>query len=310
MAFFTLFPLKSLSAAAFCGALLAACGAAGSDTQISGEAAQVKSGKTVAAKVNGSPIYHSDVTDMALVTGQVQQGEVLEASNPAYDQILSDLVSQRLLSAKAAATGLDKTPDAVHRINMAKERILANMIIEARLEKTVTDDAAKALYTQQIKLRQTGQEARASHILVGSEKEALAVKKRLDAGEDFAALASELSTDRGSRASGGDLGWFQADAMVAEFSKAVFALETAGVSAPFESQFGWHVAMLVGKRAAPVPEFETMEPELKNYLTLTEIDTLISELRAEAIIEKTASPAVETAPGDDMTATEEDANNE
>jgi len=177
--------------------------------------------------------------------------------------VLSEVIDQRLLALKAKADGLDKTPEARHRLAMARERILANIAIGARIEDRVTPDAVRALYAEQIKLRQTGQEARASHILFKTEKEAKAAVKRLKAGADFAALATELSLDRGSQISGGDLGYFQADAMVPEFSKVVFALETGSVSDPFESQFGWHIAKLTDKRAAPAPGFEQMEGALR-----------------------------------------------
>jgi parvulin-like peptidyl-prolyl isomerase len=83
-----------------------------------------------------------------------------------------------------------------------------------------------------------------SHILVASEQEANDVAGRLEAGEDFAALAGELSTDTGSGAQGGDLGCSAAEAYDPAFAAALTAAEVDVPTDPFESQFGWHIILL------------------------------------------------------------------
>ena len=94
----------------------------------------------------------------------------------------------------------------------------------------------------------------ARHILVEDEAAALSVIERLNNGEDFAVLAQELSTDTGSGANGGDLGWFGSGQMVAEFETAAFALENAGdyTKTPVESQFGFHIIQLIAKQDRPL----------------------------------------------------------
>lgn len=285
---------------------LTACDTADGNAQAPGQAAQIKTDKTVVAKVNGTPIYFSDVAQVARLTGQLAPGETLERGGAVFDGLLPELVNQRLLSLKAQKSGLAKSDVANHRIAMASERILANISLEAYLKTAANEEAAKALYTEQIKLRQTGQEARASHILVATEAEAEAVAKRLKDGEDFAAVATDISIDRGTQTGGGDLGWFQADAMVASFFKAIFALETGEISEPFESEFGWHIAKLAGKRDAPAPSYESMEAEIKNYLTLREIDKYTKSLREDADIVMTEfdRPEGETGAGGDTASTD------
>ncbi len=270
---------------------LSACNAGPTVNQTPEQAAKIEAGKTVVATVAGAPVYRSEVLDAARVTGQIGSTDSLDSGSTVFSQILSEVIDQRLLAQSAKASGLDKTPAAKQRLAMARERILANMAVQSHIENRVTEPAAKALYDQQIKLRQTGEEARASHILVETEAQAKAAAKRLKAGEDFAAIATELSLDRGTQNTGGDLGYFQADAMVPAFSKAVFALKPGEVSDPFKSEFGWHIATLTDLRAAPAPGFDAMKPEIINFLTMDEIGKLIADLRENTEIVMTDLPA-------------------
>lgn len=97
------------------------------------------------------------------------------------------------------------------------------------------------------------EQVRARHILVADEATAKDVIARLQAGEDFAALAVELSTDS-TAAQGGDLGWFGKGAMVPEFEQAAFALEKPGdfTTEPVASQFGFHIIQLMAKQERPL----------------------------------------------------------
>jgi len=84
----------------------------------------------------------------------------------------------------------------------------------------------------------------ASHILVATEQEATDVLDRLEAGEDFAALATELSTDTASGAQGGDLGCAPSTNYVTEFADALGTAEVGVPTGPVESEFGFHVILV------------------------------------------------------------------
>ena len=98
----------------------------------------------------------------------------------------------------------------------------------------------------------TEEQVWARHILVADEAAAKDVIARLNGGEDFGALAVELSQDTVSGAQGGDLGWFGKGVMVSEFETAAFALAEGQISEPVNSGFGWHIIQVIAKQDRPL----------------------------------------------------------
>ncbi|MCP5347887.1 MAG: peptidylprolyl isomerase [Gammaproteobacteria bacterium] len=82
--------------------------------------------------------------------------------------------------------------------------------------------------------------ATARHILVDSEEKCLELKERIEAGEEFTAIAREYSSCP-SRAQGGDLGRFGPGMMVPEFDKVVFSAAVNSLQGPVKTQFGYHL---------------------------------------------------------------------
>ena len=121
-----------------------------------------------------------------------------------------------------------------------------------------------------------------------NEAEALArvneVKGKLDAGEDFAALALEYSDDTGSAANGGDLGWFGRGRMVPEFEDVAFSLEPGQIGDPVLTQFGYHVIQVEEKD--PAHEVDAFTLPQKQYEAYS---AWLQEIRDQAQIERTWS---------------------
>lgn len=112
--------------------------------------------------------------------------------------------------------------------------------------------------------------------------------QRIQAGEDFAALARQYSQDPGSARAGGDLGWIEPDDMVPEFRQAMARHEVGQLSAPFASPFGWHILQILDRRVADRSQ------QAREQLTLQllhsrkyeeELQIWLREIREEAYVE-------------------------
>ncbi|WP_430461557.1 peptidylprolyl isomerase [Thalassolituus sp. LLYu03] len=112
--------------------------------------------------------------------------------------------------------------------------------------------------------------------------------ERLQAGEDFAALAKQYSDDPGSGASGGDLGWVNPGDMVPEFDATMKDTAEGAISAPFETQFGWHVLQVEGRRQTDVGA-ENQRNQVRNVLYNRrfeeELPIWLRKIRSEAYVD-------------------------
>ena len=134
----------------------------------------------------------------------------------------------------------------------------------------------------------------ARHILVATEDEAKAVLDRLNAGEDFAALAAELSSDTSNNTNGGDLGWIYQGQMVTEFDTAIWSLEIGELSQPVKTSFGYHIIQVLGHEnrqlsadelsSAKSTVYQNYIDELKTSATITKNDVWASVVPSDPTI--------------------------
>ena len=134
----------------------------------------------------------------------------------------------------------------------------------------LSEEELRAAYEEERERFETAEERRARHILLevadGDEDAVRAtaesIAQRLRDGEDFAALASELSTDAGTKNQGGDLGWIGRGNLVGPFEDALFSMQVGEISAPVRSEFGYHIIRLDELRAGDMQSFEAVREEL------------------------------------------------
>lgn len=142
-----------------------------------------------------------------------------------------------------------------------------------------SDEELQELYQKQI--ANLAEQRRAAHILIEtggelSDAEAKAkideIAERVKGGEDFAVVAKEVSQDPGSANEGGDLGFAGPGVYDPAFEDALYALNEGEVSAPVQSEFGWHIIKLLGVQSPEVPSFESMKPELVRELKAQQVE--------------------------------------
>lgn len=189
-------------------------------------------------------------------------------------QLANNLIVRRSFAAQAEAAKLADDPVVQAAIRIARERVLSDALF-ARMDAAnkpaapVIDALALATYKSNPTRFQGPAEASARHILIkldtpDAKAKATAILAELKAGADFAALAKAKSQDPGSATAGGSLGYFPAGRMVAPFQEAVDKLQKPGdLSDVVESQFGFHVIQLEGRRPAGVRPFDEVKSILR-----------------------------------------------
>ena len=238
----------------------------------------------VVAKVGPTVIHLSDVEQAAQSLPEQYRNMPQQMLFPA---LLNQIVDRAAVVLAARKQGLDKDPAVAHAMARAADDALQANYLRRAITPHISDEAVRALYDKEIAGKPGEPEVHARHILVDSEADAQAIIDQLKKGADFAALAKEKSTDKGSAdTSGGDLGWFKRGDMVPEFAEAAFAMKAGQVSdKPVKSQFGWHVIQVLETRTAPPPSFEEARGELRNQLIQGEVQKLLASARQGLKIE-------------------------
>ena len=211
-------------------------------------------------------------------------------------QQIDDYVAQ-LQTQYGGAPALDTAmKTAGFTMDSLREQISVNLLRDAVASKvttgaiTVTDAQIKSYYDQNASQFATPAQVHAEHILFATTDKATAqtVLAQVKAGGDFAALAKKYSTDPGSAATGGDLGWAAPSAYVTEFAKAVNVMAVNEVRL-VETQYGWHIIKLLGRRAAAKQTLAEATAQIRTTLESNarsaKFGTYVDDLRAKAAIQ-------------------------
>jgi peptidyl-prolyl cis-trans isomerase C len=246
---------------------------------------------TVIATVDGQPVTEADL-QQAIQDLDQQFARLPEDQKRAA--ALSAVIEIRLLADEARTKGLDKSDEYKRRMAFLEQRALHGEVIEKEVAAKITDEDIRKRYDTEMANTPPVNEVHARHILVKTKEEAEAIVKQLDGGAKFEDIAKEKSSDPGSGAQGGDLGWFGPGQMVPEFETAAFALEPGSYTKePVQSQFGWHIIKVEDKRAKQPPAFDQVKEQFRSLLLREKYFALVKQLRAAGKVEVT-DPALKT----------------
>ncbi|MDG4596942.1 MAG: peptidylprolyl isomerase [Candidatus Contendobacter sp.] len=215
--------------------------------------------------------------DLSLLSDN-RRNRALSGPEPLKELLREIYVGKRML-AEAERLGLEQTPTVQARLAAERRRILAEALGK-HLQQQVTpaDFAALArehyvahpdqfLIPAQFKVAHILKRASCDCERAAKQRQIEQVQARLQAGEDFAALAKTESDDTASAAQGGDLGqWLKRDELVTPFADAMVKLEPGQLSGVVETQFGFHVIKLLERQPARQQSFEEVQPSIEQRL--------------------------------------------
>ncbi|MEL7178247.1 MAG: peptidylprolyl isomerase [Pseudomonadota bacterium] len=254
-------------------------------------------GATAIAAVLATSAVAQDVTAETVVATvgdtEITMGEIIIARTqlpPQYAQLpvealfnglIDQLIQQQLLADEAE----EVSAQIEYTLSNERRALIAGEVITAIAENAITEADVQAAYDARFADAEDIQEFNAAHLLVETEEKAAAAKARIDEGAAFADVARDVSTGP-TGPNGGNLGWFGPGAMVPTFEEAVTALEVGGVSEPFETQFGWHVATLLETRVQARPTLDQLRPQIAQELQEAAVTARLDELAAAQTITK------------------------
>lgn len=258
-------------------------------------------------------ILEDMVTDM-LVTAKAEEMKVSEEDVKAeIEKIKGQFPSPEVFEEQLKQSGqsLDKLQEMV--TSGMKQRLWVES--QVKEDVSVTDEDAKKFYEENTAEFAQPEQVQASHILflvpedaspeVVKEKEeaAKAALERAKKGEDFTALAKELSEEPGADQSGGDLGFFTKERMVPEFAEAAFSQAKDEISGLVKTDFGFHIIKVTDKKPAGTLSFDEVKDQLKNFLEggkrQEAITKVIDKLRSEAdVVLHLPEPPAAAAPAE------------
>ncbi len=210
-------------------------------------------------------------------------------------QLLDRWVQLTLMALEARKENLQAKPNVKKRIEdmtnalLAQEYMMENISDKAK----VTDKELKDYYEKHKSEFMQPEQVRARHILIKvpagadkkkweeARKKALEIRAKLLKGESFSKLAQKYSDDPGSKARGGDLGYFGKGRMVPEFEKAAFALKKGEISQPVKTTFGYHIIKVEDKKPARQRSFKEVEQQIRQKLLRQKQMKLRDELIAK-----------------------------
>ena len=195
---------------------------------------------------------------------------------------IDELTNIYLISNLPRAIELGQIPPIKAQLELQERAILFNAFATEFLEKNQpTDQEIFNMYEEQVALAPP-KEFKARHILVDTQGEAVALIEDLQGGDDFVTLAKAHSTGP-SASSGGDLGWFTAQAMVKPFSDAVGVMEDgAFTTAPVQTKFGWHVILREDSRDSAPPPLDSVSDVIKQRLAQQKLQEYMISLRSKS----------------------------
>lgn len=230
-------------------------------------------------KVNGTAIPQARIDLRVKASGQADSPELRKA-------VREEMINLEVLGQEATRLGLNKIPEAVQQLELARLSVLSGVFVQDYLNKHPVSDSQIQQEYERMKPSLGGTEFNIRHILLANDRDAKEIIAQLGKGADFEKLAAEKSKDTNSAGHGGALGWSLPGIFVPQIGKAIQSLQKGSYSKqPVLSPLGWHVIKLDDVRERKVAPLETLKPQIVQYLQQQILQKVIADLRIKARVE-------------------------
>lgn len=216
------------------------------------------------AVVGTTAITEADVTEAILAMGP----RAASYNNPqGRAAILDQLIEQALFLTDARKNMLEYDPAFKQQLARVKDDLLVQFAIAKAIERVnVTEEEIKAYFDENPDQFAAQELVTASHILVDSEEEAAQLLAQIREGAISFEDAARAHSSCPSSQNGGSLGEFGRGQMVKEFDDACFSMEVGELRGPIQTQFGWHVIRLDGKREGEPMKLADVRDAIREHL--------------------------------------------
>jgi peptidyl-prolyl cis-trans isomerase C len=241
-----------------------------------------KAAADIAVVVNGHEISRP-LFDVYVKNRTGHSAKDLGATDKA--KLLDDLVEMVLVAdaPRTVDAAAKATLDA--QLEFTRLALNAQQKVDELLKAEPSEQELKAEYDAQIKLMAGAREYLTRHIVVANKEQAEGIIKELKSGADFIKLAHKTSTDPQTQQ--GVVFWVGTGPADKPFADAVRTLDKGEVvTAPVQSQFGWHVIRLEDTRAATPPDYEGAKKEIRQGLQQKQLKAVIDDLKKTAKTDK------------------------
>lgn len=257
---------------------------------------EVLAGDDVVARFGDKKIT---VSDFNRIIGYVdpERQKIFEKNPQLRETLLRQLVQSMVISNVAKKKGFDNKSGVKEQLKFFTDNYLANEFIKQEVANkvTVSEDDIKNYYSARKDEFKKPEMVKVRHILFKvdpsasesdkkkAKEKAEDILKKIKAGEDFAKLATDVSDDMGSKAKGGDLGFFSRGKMVKLFEDAAFSLSPGDISGIVETQFGYHIIKVEEKKDASIESYEEAKEKISQKLLQERIKSKVNEFIEEAM---------------------------
>lgn len=183
-------------------------------------------------------------------------------------KFVDELVKKEVLYLETKKRGMDKDKEFQKKLEEFKKITLINDLLDKEIEAapTITEEDIRGYYEKNKEDFMINKQIRISHILVKTEDDVNKAKERIDKGEDFAKIASEVSVDKASGKVGGDIGFIKKGELAQELEKVIFTMKKGHIISPVKVKEGYRIIKITDIKGDAV-EFDKVKGLIGQRLT-------------------------------------------